>query len=282
MSGDERMKSYEKKLRDAVSIPTTNVSGSGKVHIEGIGEVSIAGSGFVSPEEIRIYGSGNLPGGLKVHKIKSAGAVVIRGDIEAVDIDFAGKAAVKGNVITKTLKVSGSSSIDERVKGDRLNSAGSCRVGKDIDLEDTLRSCGSLRVLGDVKVANAAILHGEFNVEGNVTARNFEAELSRSESHIYGSIKAINVNVKKRKAEGIIIFGVPILSRFFREGKLYATDVIAEETVRLESVSCNNVEGRDVSIGKGCTVGGKVQYTNSVTVHSSSRIAHAPEKSAKG
>jgi cytoskeletal protein CcmA (bactofilin family) len=281
MSGEEKMKAYERKLQDEVSIPTTNVSGSGKVHIEGIGEVSIAGSGFVSPEEIRIHGSGSLPGGLKVHKIKTAGAVVVRGDIEAVDIDFAGSAAVKGNIITKTLTASGSLSVDERVKGDELNTAGSCKVGKDIDLEDTLRSHGCLRVLGDVKAVNTVILHGEFNVEGNVTARDFEAELSRSESHVYGSIKAVNVNVRKRKAEGIIILGVPILSRFFHEGKLFTTDIMAEETVNLESVSCENVRGKDVAIGKSCTVNGKVHFSKSISVHPSSKIAHPPEKISK-
>jgi cytoskeletal protein CcmA (bactofilin family) len=281
MSGEEKMKAYERKLREAVSIPTTHVSGSGKVHIEGIGEVHIAGSGFVSQEEIRIFGAGSLPGGLKVQRIQSAGGVIIRGDIEAEDIDFSGEASVRGNVTTKKLTVSGSLIVDEKVKGDLMRSAGSCKVGKGIDLEDTLRTCGSLRVFGDVKAVNAVTLHGEFDVKGKVTTKDFEAELSRSESHVYEGIQAVNVNIRKRRAEGIVILGVPILSRFFHEGKLHTTDIVAEETVNLENVFCDNIQGRDVAIGKGCIVNGKVQYSKSISVHPSAKIVHPPEKNLK-
>jgi hypothetical protein len=35
------MKEYEKKLRET-AIPTTRVSGAGKVHIEGIGDIRIS------------------------------------------------------------------------------------------------------------------------------------------------------------------------------------------------------------------------------------------------
>jgi hypothetical protein len=67
LSGEERMKEYDKRLRET-AIPVTHVSGSGRVHIEGIGDIRISGSGFVSPEEIKISGSGSLPRRNKIRK----------------------------------------------------------------------------------------------------------------------------------------------------------------------------------------------------------------------
>jgi hypothetical protein len=282
MSGEEKREAYEKKLRETIGIPTQQISGSGKMHIAGIGEVRIAGSGYVSPEEIRISGAGSLPGGLKVQKIRGAGEISIGGDIEAEDIDFSGKASVKGNIITKTLTVSGSLLVQEQVKGDLVKSAGSFKVGKGIDLKDTLHASGSLRVLDDVKAANAVSLHGKFDVGGKVIVKDFEAELSRSESHVNGGVHAVNVDVKRRKAEGIVILGIPILRRFFPyEGRLHTTDIVAEETVNIENVSCDNVQGIDVVIGKGCIINEKVQYSNSISVHPNAKIASPPEKIPK-
>jgi cytoskeletal protein CcmA (bactofilin family) len=283
MSGDEKMEAYEKRLREVISIPANQISGSGKMHIEGIGEVHIAGSGFVSPEEIRISGAGSLPGGLKVQKIRGAGEVSIGGDVEAEDIEFSGEASVKGNITTKTLTVAGSLIAHGQIRADLVKSAGSCKVGKGIDLRDTLRACGSLRVFGDVKATNAVALHGKFDVGGKVNTKTFEAKLCRSESHVNGGIQSVNVDVKKGKAEGMVILGVPILRRFFPyEGRLHTTDIVAEETVDVENVSCGSVQGRDVAIGKGCIVNGKVQYSNSISVHPSAKIVNPPEKTPKG
>lgn len=80
------MKEYEKKLRET-AIPSTRVSGSGKVHIEGIGDLRISGSGVVSSEKI-IRGSGSLPDGLKVRRVSCAGSVSIEGDVEAEEMSF--------------------------------------------------------------------------------------------------------------------------------------------------------------------------------------------------
>jgi cytoskeletal protein CcmA (bactofilin family) len=279
MSGDEKMEAYEKKLRETTSIPTQQISGSGRVHIEGIGEVHIAGSGFISPEEIRISGSGSLPGGLKVQKIRGAGAVSIGGDIEAEDIDFSGEASVKGNIITRTLIASGSLIVHGQVRGELVKGAGSCRVEKGIDLKDALRASGSLTVLGDVKATNAVSLNGKFDIEGKITTTDFEAKLSRSESHVSEGVQAVNVDVKKKRAEGMVILGVPILRRLFRyEGRLHTTDITAKETVNIENVSCENVQGKNVTVGKGCVVNRRIRYSNSISVDPGAKTANPPEK----
>lgn len=280
MSAEEKMREYEKKLRQA-GIPTTRISGSGKVHIEGMGDIRISGSGFVSPEEIKISGSGRLPGGIKAGRISCSGSVSIEGDAEAEEMSFSGSASIEGDAKAKTLSASGSFSVGGEVKGSSMKVAGSCKIGNRIELEDILRVNGSFKASGDVKAKNMVELHGRFDIDGKIVTRDFEAELSRLESHVRNGIEAVNVSVKKRGFEGIVLFGVPIFGRIFRNGKLYTTDIAAKERGHLENVCCNNVYGRDVTIGEGCVIKGKVKYSESISIHPKAKLSNPPEKQAE-
>jgi len=279
MSGEERMSEYEKRLRET-AIPTTHVSGFGRVHIEGIGDIRISGSGFVSPEEIKISGSGSLPGGIKSGRIGCAGSVLIEGDAEAEEMSFSGSGSIAGDAKARVLSVSGSLSIGEEVKGSLMKVAGSVKVGKRIELEDALRVHGSLRVLGDVEAKNMVELYGRFDVNGKVITESFEAELSRLESHVRNGIEASNVSVKKKGVEGLVLFGIPIIGRIVRDGKLYTTDIVAKERVHLENVCCDNVSGKDVTIGKGCIIKGTVKYSETISVHPKAKLSNPPKKSS--
>lgn len=278
MSGEEKMREYEKKLRET-GIPTTHVSGSGKVHVEGVGDIRISGSGFVSPKEIKISGSGSLPGGIKVRQIRCSGSVSIEGNAEAEEMVFSGSASVAGDAKAKTLSASGSFSVGGEVKGSLMKVAGSCRIGRQIELDDALRVHGSLRVLGDVKSKNMVELHGMFDVNGKIVTDDFEVELrSRLKSHVRNGIEAVNVSVKKRGGEGLVLFGIPIFGRILRNGKLYTNDIVAKEGVYLENVCCDDVYGRDVAIGEGCVIKGKVKYSESISVHPKAKLSSPPEK----
>jgi cytoskeletal protein CcmA (bactofilin family) len=279
VSGEERMKEYEKKIRET-AIPSTRVSGSGKVHIEGIGDIRISGSGLVSSDEIKISGSGSLPGGLKVRRVSCAGSVSIEGDVEAEEMSFSGSSSIAGNAYVKSLAASGSLSVGGEVKGSLLKAAGSCKVGKGVNLEDALQAHGSFKVLGNLEAKNSVELHGAFTVDGKVVTDKFEAELSRHKSHVRDSIEAVSVNVKSKGVEGLVIFGIPIIGKIFHEGKLYTTNIVAKETVYLENVCCENVYGRDVTIGKGCVIKGRVKYSGSISVHPEAKVTNPPEKSS--
>ena len=279
MSGEEKMREYEKKLRK-MKIPTTKVSGSGKVHIEGIGDAHISGSGFISPEEIRISGSGRLPGGLNVGRITCSGSVSIGGDVEAEEMKISGSGSILGNVKTKAFSAAGSVSIDGWVRGSVMKVAGSCSIGGAAELTDTLRAHGSLKVFGDVTAKNLVELHGSFYIDGKVVTENFDAELRRSNSHVKNGIEAVNVSVKKKEVEGLVIFGFPILGRIFRSGKLYTTSIKGEE-VHLENVLCYDVYGKNVTIGEGCVIKGKVKYSEFISVNSEAKLANPPEKTSK-
>lgn len=279
MSGEERMSEYDKRLRET-AIPTTRVSGSGRVHIEGIGDIRISGSGFVSPEEIKISGSGSLPGGIKSRRISCAGSVLIEGDAEAEEMSFSGSGSIAGGAKTKVLSASGSLSIGGEVKGSLMKVAGSVKVGKRIELTDTLRVHGSLRTLGDVETKNIVELYGRFDVGGKVITETFEAELSRHESRVRNDIEAGNVSVKKKGVEGLVLFGIPIIGRIVRDGKLYTTDIVAKEKVYLENVCCDNISGKDVTIGQGCVIKGTVKYLETISVHPQAKLSNPPKKSS--
>lgn len=77
-----------------------------------------------------------------------------------------------------------------------------------------------------------------------------------------------------------MVFGVPILRRIVRDGKLYTTDIVAKGTIYLENVCCENVSGKDVTIGEGCIIKGKVKYSESISVHPAAKLANPPEKSS--
>jgi cytoskeletal protein CcmA (bactofilin family) len=278
MSGEEKMSEYEKKLRET-AIPTTRVSGSGTVHIEGVGDIRISGSGFISPEEIKISGSGNLPGGIKSGRIGCSGSVRIEGDAEAEVMNFSGSASIAGDAKTKVLSASGSLLIAGGVKASLMEVAGSAKVDKGIELEDALRVHGSLKVSGGVEAKNIVELYGRFDVDGKVTAESFEAELSRLESHVRNGIKAGNVSVKKKGVEGLVLFGIPIIGRIVRDGKLYTTDIVAKERVYLENACCDNVSGKEVTIGDGCEIKGTVAYSGTISVHPRARLSSPPKKS---
>ncbi len=279
MSGEERMREYERRLRET-AIPTTRISGSGRVHVEGIGDIRIAGSGLVSSEEIRISGSGSLPGGIKVKRIDCSGAVSANGDVEAEEMEFSGSASIAGDVKATSLSASGSISVDGDVRGSSVDTSGSCRFGGRVELEDTLRACGSSRFSNDVKAKNVVRLEGCFKVEGKVITGDFEAELVRSESQVRGGIEAVNVNVRRGERVGRFkLFGIRIpLYKVIYEGRLSTTDIAAKGNVYLENVSCENVCGKDVTIGEGCLIRGKVKYFGSISVHPTAKLANPPER----
>lgn len=77
-----------------------------------------------------------------------------------------------------------------------------------------------------------------------------------------------------------IVLGVPVLGRLFRKGRLYTTDIVAEERVCLENVVCDNISGRVMILGEGCDISGKVKYSESVSTRPAAKLAHAPEKAS--
>jgi len=255
-------------------LPTSRVSGAGKIHVNGLGDITIAGSGHVSPGRIKIAGSGRLPGGIKVDEVSSAGSIDVGGDLTAQNAAFSGSTTIDGNANIHTLTVSGSLNVRGRLDGFQTRSSGSLRIGNAAKLDDTLRVVGFLGVRGDVSAGNRVDFRGGFEIAGKVSTKSFEAELGRSESNVQNGISAVNVSVTK--ARGLLVFG--LLNQLFRRGRLYTTAIEATGSVQLVNVCCDDVFGKDVIIGEGCHIKGRIRYSNSLSVHPNAKLTAPPEK----
>ena len=277
-TGEERRREYEKELKE-MTIPATSVRGSGKVNHPGIGDIRISGSGHVSSDEIRVSGSGRLPGGIKVGRVKSSGSVSVGGDIEASEMRFSGSASIMGSVRATSLSASGSFRAEGGATGRSMQVSGSCKIGNEIRLEDSLIVHGSLSVEGDVNALKHVELDGSFDIDGKLTTSMFTAELSHSRSYVRRGIQADHIDVRKGRAEGFP-FSLSIFGGRFREGELITTDILGSEEVYLENVRCDNVTGKDVTVGEGCEVKGKIRYSSTIEVHPSARVRSPPEKIA--
>lgn len=266
-SGEERMRRYEEALKRVVSltIPTSKIAGSGRVQIPGVGEIRISGSGFISQDEIKIMGSGRLPGGLRVGKLRASGSLRVDGDIEAEEGKFSGSTHIEGSVRAGRLKASGSIEVGGEALGGMMKLSGSSRIDGRVELEDSLISHGSLMAGGDVKAGKRVELRAAFEIEGEVFTRVFEAELRGSESHIKGGIRAEEINIYRGE-------GAP-----WKRGRLQTTDIMGKR-IRLESVICENITGGEIYIGEGCEVRGMVRYWDSLEIHPKARLRHPPTR----
>jgi cytoskeletal protein CcmA (bactofilin family) len=278
MGGEDKLREYEKKLAETSKTQAQHISGSGSVRVEGIGDISISGSGSVSPDEINISGTGRIPGGLRTRRVICAGSVTVAGDVEAEEMRLSGSTIVQGSISTEALEASGRLAIDGGLKGSSMEIAGSFKVGKSIELDNVLHVHGFLKVSEDVNVEKLVKLRGGFDVSGRVVTGNFEAGLGSMQSYVKKGIEAVNVDIRKRAHRGLILFGFPVPSRIFREGRLYTTDIVAKEKVYLENTTCDNVHGKVVILGEGCEVSGKVQYSESVSAHPRAKLVNTPEK----
>ena len=278
MSGEDKLKKYETELADNSRSQAQHISGSGTMHVEGVGDISVSGSGSVSRDEISISGSSRLPGGLKTKRMNCAGSIIFSGDVEAEEMRLSGSTAVQGNVNAEALEASGRLAINGGIKGSTVEVAGSFKVGKSIELDNSLQVHGFLQAAEGVNVKKLVKLRGGFDIEGRVVTGNFEVRLRRMECHVRKGIEAVNVDIRKSAGRDLILFGFPVLGKVFGRQILYTTDVLAKENVYLENVTCDAVHGKRVILGEGCEVRGKVQYSESVSIHPNAKLVNPAEK----
>jgi len=275
-SGPERMAEYE-RAQGSAAIPVTHISGAGKFSIPGLGDGRIAGIGHLSPEEVKVSGSGTLPGGMNVGRVTTSGSANFKGDLTAETMKLNGTTTVQGSLSFGNLRSAGSLRVDGTVRGNSMNSSGLTRVSEGIELEDELVSSGSLITDGDVSARSTMDIDGVVEIKGKITTELFEAYLNRGRSYVDGGIEAETVDIRKGGK-----YRIPLLPRIFRwedrEGDMRTTDVKGSKEVLMENVLCDNVIGGRVVIGEGCEVSGRVLYTETVKVHQRADLQTPPEK----
>jgi len=246
-------------------IPTSKISGSGRLTVPGHGIFKISGSGRISPELIKTSGSSKIPGGLKVGEVRTSGSSKIEGDIEAKFIKISGSATVEGSVTCEEIAKSGSLRIEKNLTCKSAQFSGSTTIGGFGMFEAEMRSSGSLRVGGDMDSDGRIRFSGSIKVDGKVTAKSFMGRLGRKDSRVHGGIEADYIEIE------------PGRDNWRGEGYLVTTDILGKEII-LENVECDNVMGDKVTILPGCRIRGKIRYRETVKVDPGVKMDSEPEK----
>lgn len=246
-------------------IPTSKISGSGRLTVPGHGVFRVSGSGRISPELIKTSGSSKIPGGLSVGEVKTSGSSTIEGDIKAEFIKISGSSSVEGSVTCEDIEKSGSLRVEKDLTCKHAQFSGSTSVGGFGRFEKELRSSGSIRFGEDIESEGNVRFSGTIQVDGRVTAKSFEGRLGRKESNIREGIEAEYIDIR------------PGRNNWRDEGYLVTSDIVGKEII-LENVECDNVTGDKVTILPGCRIRGKVQYRESVKVDPKTLMDSEPEK----
>ena len=246
-------------------IPTTKISGSGRITIPEYGEFKVSGSGRISPEEISTSGSSRIPGGLTIRDLRTSGSARVEGDIKAEIVKFSGSASVEGSLVCEEITKSGSLRVDGDLKFKYGRFSGSTKVEGSGAVERELEASGSMAFGGDLVSEDRILYTGVMRVEGKVKAGSFEARLSKDESIINDGIEANYVNIQRSHED------------WRNLGTLITTDIAGDEII-LENVECDNVTGKKITILSGCDIKGKVQYSESINIDPNSRLENEPEK----
>ena len=246
-------------------IPTTKISGSGRISIPEYGVFKVSGSGRISPEEVSTSGSSRIPGGLIIGDLKTSGSTRIEGDLTAEMVKFSGSANVEGNLVCEEIIKSGSLKIEKDLKIKYGRFSGSTNVRGSGSVERELEASGSISFGGDLISQDRILYSGYMRVEGNVKARSFEARLSRDESYIRDGIEAGYINIQRSHGD------------WRNRGSLVTTEITGDEII-LENVECNNVTGKKITILPGCRINSNIHYSESIKVDKDSTLGNEPEK----
>lgn len=246
-------------------IPTSKISGSGRLTVPGHGIFKISGSGRISPELIKTSGSSKIPGGLKVGEVKVSGSSTIEGDIEAEFIKVSGSARVEGSVTCEDIDKSGSLRVEKDLNCESAQFSGSTNIEGYGRFKNELLNSGSLKVGEDIESEGHIRFSGSISVDGRVTAKSFEGRLGRKDSHIREGIEADYIEIE------------PGRNNWRGEGYLVTTDIVGKD-ITLENVECDNVTGDKVTILAGCRIKGKIRYRESVKVDPGTKMESEPEK----
>ncbi len=246
-------------------IPTTRIAGSGKINVPGYGAFKISGSGRISPEEISTSGSSVIPGGLKIGNYRTSGSSRVQGDINAENVKFSGSAQIEGSLTCEELKSSGSLRVERDLSLKYGKTSGSAKIDGKGSVEHELESSGSISFGDDLSSEDKILFSGVMRVEGKVVSNSFEARLSRDESYIRDGIEAGYINVQRSHED------------WRNMGSLLTGDIKGDE-ILLENVECENVNGKKVTILRGCHIKGKVEYSDKLEVDPASKLDNEPEK----
>lgn len=219
-----------------------------------------------------ISGSGKIPAG-EYKKITVRGSGRLFGKVRCDSFRASGSCKGERIECTEDFKTSGSVSFSEGIGAKNIHASGSLSSDGDITADCEIKLYGSTSCGGNVK-CEQLISRGSLKIDGNIDAEGFDAS---GTMRCGGVLRAKTVKIKADRLMNIgSIYGNVIdirrkpFSIFLKRGVKVAASIDTDEII-LEHVSCPQVKGRSVTVGKGCKID-LVTYTDEINVSTKAKV----------
>ena len=222
--------------------------------------------------DMRISGTGNIPSG-EYENVSVRGCGHLYGKVRCLSFSSSGTCRGESIECAEQFKVSGKASFTDNIKAEKIRSSGSLSCDGDMTVCKETSFHGSVKCKKSIKCGHL-YLSGTLSVGGDI-----EAESVKSAGVLVcdGLLNAENIEIKADKVMNIgSIGGSNIIIKRKRfslitNRRVIVSSSIEGDEISLEYVTCPQVSGRVVVIGKGCKIG-LVQYSGKIENSSNSTI----------
>lgn len=224
---------------------TVSLSGASRskdvncVYFKSSGSTKI--TGYLKAEEAKISGATKVEGDAVIGELNCGGSFKVEGKTEAGVLNLSGASKFEGNVTAKQIKSRGASKFESHVEVDEFNSTGALKIENDVN----------------AKTFSAS---GAFKIEGTLTGH--EIMLNPGGDSAVKHIKGGDILVEGGGKGGGLF-------SMFKKGGLSA-ETITGDNIYLENTRVKKVEGKDVKIGPGCSVG--LVRAKNMKIHGSASV----------
>lgn len=211
-------------------------------------------------EDIKISGMGALPGG-EFHTVSVNGMGKCSGALSAEKITVNGTFKCEGSIDSRSLGVNGTLKCMGPLRAETASCNGAVDVIGDMTANE-LTVGGALHVTGGRLEGESITSTGTIHTEGQICADRLKASGIIKAREIVGD--SISIHSGR--------FAIGFLKMFLSPAGSSA-DLIEATTVELSGVTAKAVNGRDVTIGPGCSIE-SLDCTGTLSIDPSSNVAH--------
>lgn len=225
--------------------------------------------------DLKIMASSDISGG-EYGNIKVMGTATIKDDIKCEELKVMGAVISEGIIDCGYLKVMGTAVLGDNVTCQNFDLLGTieCNYEANINVEGKFSVKGTI---GSVKKTKAhtidikgifsnddcdveeAKINGKIDIKNTLNCENIIIESSKLTSKINELVGA-NIEIKRK----INLFGTS-------SNVIADINTIEGDQIKLEYTKVNVVRGKNIKIGRGCTIG-SIEYTGSCQVNSNSKV----------
>lgn len=214
---------------------------------------------IMNKNNMHISGSGTIAAG-DYGSIHVSGSGRINGSVTCADLHCSGSATAEGDVISSgDVKCSGSFHGSGKVEAALVSCSGSAKVDGGIKA-DTIKADGAIKAAN--MEAERIVVSGACGVPGLMNAETIEIKLGGRCT--VGSIGCGKLTVKPGIGCERFLLGC-------KRDDLLEVGTIEGDEIELENTTADIVRGKNIIIGKNCTIK-TVEYSQNLTVNPSSEV----------